>query len=254
MLRELAMNRAMPENPPVTGAAAPESKAEVERFRARIQGAHRAIRPSATYAPRAGDQALWAVYQAIQGFSLVDLMHCYELWSLVAEATKIDSDIIEVGVWRGGGCLMATRAQSLGKKCEVFLCDTYAGVVKAGPMDACRNGTHSDTSAATVEELLAKNGVANCRILQGRFPEDTGQTIADRRFSLCHIDVDVYESAKAVFEWVWARLPRGGIVVFDDFGFPNCSGITMLCENLRLASDRVFFHNLHGHAVFVKTS
>jgi O-methyltransferase len=253
--KDVAMIQATLGSSAVSSGSAGGRPGEIERVRAQIQAAHREIRSSATYSPWFRDPAFWAVYQAIQGYSLVDLTRCYELWSLVAEAAKTDGDIIEVGVWRGGtGCLLGTRAQLLGKKCDVFLCDTYAGVVKSGPMDTYIDGTHNDTSPAIVAELLAKNHVGNCRILQGIFPEDTGATIDDRHFSLCHIDVDVYESAKSVFEWVWSRMPLGGIVVFDDYGFPNCVGITLLCDELRLEPDRVFIHNINGHAVFVKTS
>ena len=246
---------------PETSAAATETVAkdagDIERIRARILAAHQkeGVTVGATYAPWSHDKVFWGAQRAILGHSLVDIVRCWELWNLVEEAAKIDGDIIEVGVWRGGtGCLMATRAQMLSKQCEVFLCDTFTGVVKSGPEDTYHDGMHSDTGIETVQALLAKNGVTNCRILTGIFPDETGHTIADRRFSLCHIDVDVYESARSVFNWVWPRMPRGGIVVFDDYGSASTTGITMLCDELRSGSDRVFIQNVNGHAVFVKTS
>jgi len=44
-------------------------------------------------------------------------------------------------------------------------------------------------------------GLTNIRTVPGVFPTDTGKEISNRRFSLVHIDVDVYKSAKACFEW-----------------------------------------------------
>lgn len=79
------------------------------------------------------------------------------------------------------------------------------------------------------------------------------ESIASRRFSLCHIDVDVYESARDIFDWVWPRMAPGGVVVFDDYGFRGCVGITMLGEDLRARQDLVFIHNMNGHALLVKT-
>jgi hypothetical protein len=40
-----------------------------------------------------------------------------------------------------------------------------------------------------------------------------GVRIAGKTFRLCHCDVDVYESAKGVLDWVWPRLSPGGVVV-----------------------------------------
>jgi hypothetical protein len=68
----------------------------------------------------------------------------------------------------------------------------------------------------------------------------------------CHIDVDVYESAKGVVEWLWHRLKVGGIIVFDDFGFNTCNGVTKFVNEQKLLDDRVVIHNLNGHAVMVK--
>jgi len=66
--------------------------------------------------------------------------------------------------------------------------------------------------------------------------------------------VDVYQSAKDVFDWAWPRLARGGIVVFDDYGFRSCEGATRLVEEQRGHPDRVTLHNLNGHAVVVKVA
>ncbi len=172
----------------------------------------------------------------------------------VAETAKIDGDILEVGVWRGGtGCIMAARAQMIGRTCNVFLCDTFSGVVKAGAIDQDVGGEHADTSIGIVNQCLTDAGVHNCIILTGIFPDETGPAIASRRFSLCHIDVDVYRSALEVFEWVWPRMSPGGVVVFDDYGAQGCAGITILVQELRARRDLLFIHNINGHAIFIKT-
>jgi O-methyltransferase len=49
-------------------------------------------------------------------------------------------------------------------------------------------------------------------------------------FRFCHIDVDVYQSAKDIVTWLWPRLAIGGIIVFDDYGFPYSQGITTLVD------------------------
>jgi O-methyltransferase len=209
-----------------------------------------------TYQPWTLDSRFMELSERVRAFTLVDTIRCHELWSLVAETAKIEGDILEVGVWRGGtGCIMAARAQMLGRKGDVFLCDTFRGVVKAGVHDdGYSGGEHADTDIEIVNQLLVTLGVRNCILLPGIFPDETGPVIASRRFSLCHIDVDVHESARVVFDWVWPRMGAGGVVVFDDYGFRACPGITMLCDDLRARQDLVFVHNLNGHAVLVKTA
>jgi len=215
---------------------------------------HSVIIPYATYSPWYDDTEFAAIFKEIRGNTLVDIYRLFELWSLAGQACRMGGDIIEIGVWRGGsGCLMAARATALGSGATIFLCDTFSGVVRAGEKDShYRGGEHADTSVALVTDLAARLGLDNVRILQGIFPDDTGGGIADRRFALCHIDVDVYESARHILDWVWPRLKVGGIVVFDDYGFPTCEGIARLVNEQAPRTDAVMIHNLNGHAILIK--
>ena len=52
--------------------------------------------------------------------------------------------------------------------------------------------------------------------------------------------------------WVWPRLVPGGIVVFDDFGFYSCVGITRFVNEERSKPDRIVIHNLNGHGIVIK--
>jgi O-methyltransferase len=217
-------------------------------------GAHEMAFPLSTYAPWQADEEFRRAYEAVRRNTLVDVWRCYELWSLVSELRDVPGAILEVGVWRGGtGILMATRAAALGLDDPVYLCDTWAGVVKTGDVDTYyRDGKHDDASRETVAALAVALGTTNVELLQGVFPDETADRIADRRFRLCHCDVDVYRSAKDVFDWVWPRLEPGGMVVFDDYGFPACPGVTKFVDEQRLLGDRTVIHNLNGHGLVVK--
>ena len=224
------------------------------RNEAMRSGAHEMAFPLSTYAPWQADEEFHRAYEAVRRNTLVDVWRCYELWSLVGELRDVPGAILEVGVWRGGtGVLMATRAAALGLDEPVYLCDTWAGVVKTGDVDTYyRDGKHDDASRETVATLAAALGTTNVELLQGVFPDETADRIADNRFRLCHCDVDVYRSAKDVFDWVWPRLERGGMVVFDDYGFPACPGVTKFVDEQRLLGDRTVIHNLNGHGLVVK--
>ena len=217
-------------------------------------GPYEVVLPTATYAPWLSDRSFNDTYEVIKDQTLVDKYRCYEIWQLVEESAKLEGALIEIGVWRGGsGALIAEKARHTGIKDTVYLCDTFKGIVGAGERDSVyKGGEYSDTSKEIVEEITSKLKLNNVKILVGEFPKETGKLVTDKMFRFCHVDVDVYQSAKDIIEWLWPKLVIGGIVVFDDFGFEACDGITHFVNEERSRKDRIIVHNLNGHAVLIK--
>lgn len=212
------------------------------------------VAPEARFSPWNLDAAFRRTFQAIKEHTLVDKYRCFELWQLVEQSKKLSGHLLEVGVWRGGsGVLMAAQAKRCGIQEQVILCDTFAGLVNVGPQDEglYRGGEYAAPKQAA-EQLARGLGLDNVRLLEGVFPQASAHAIAELTFRLCHIDVDVYQSAKDTLEWVWPRLAVGGVVVYDDYGF-GCIGVRKHVEEQRMAADRVVLHNLNGHAIMVKT-
>ena len=214
------------------------------------------VLPYATYSPWNLDEAFIAAYSQIKHATLVDKYRCFDLWRLVEQCAKLDGGaLIEVGVWRGGtAALIATQARNLGLPGKVYACDTFSGVVKAGDEDPYySSGDHADTSRHSIEELFYQTcKLDNIEILTGIFPEDTGHQVERLKFRLCHIDVDVYQSAKDVAEWIWERLVPGGMIVYDDYGFDTTPGVARYVDAQLQFNDRIVLHNLNGHAIIIK--
>jgi O-methyltransferase len=99
--------------------------------------------------------------------------------------------------------------------------------------------------------MLTSLGLSNFSLLQGIFPEETADGF-DGKLAFLHCDVDVYSSAKGVVEWSMPLLSSGGAIVFDDYGFSGCEGVTKLANELREDKRLIFIHNLNGHAIFIK--
>jgi O-methyltransferase len=215
---------------------------------------YQVVVPHATYSPWWTDTEFLELWTQVRDSTFVDIYRLYELWSLAGQVRHLSGDIVEVGVWRGGsGCVLAARSKLDCTPGTVFLCDTYAGVVKAADRDAeYHGGELADTSAELVEALVRRLGLDNVRVLQGVFPEDTADQVTSAELRLCHIDVDVYQSARDVFEWAWPRVVSGGVVVFDDYGFYSQEGVTDFVNEIAGNDDLVFVHNLNGHAVVIK--
>lgn len=213
---------------------------------------HEQIIPSASYAPWRNDSVFLETYQTIKDSTLVDIYRCYGLWDLIKRHRHLEGHILEVGVWRGGtGCLMA-KAIELYSHGKIYLADTFSGTVKGSSKDTkyCRDGVHADTTVGLVNGLIDRLRCQNVTLLQGIFPDEVSLDSA-AQIKLCHIDVDSHDSGRDVFEHVWPKIVRGGVVVFDDYGFWGCEGITKLCDNIAV-NDAVFIHNLNGHGTFIK--
>jgi O-methyltransferase len=230
---------------------------EVRPFRnERLAENSEIIRPYSNYAPWKIDKDFIKVFEKIKGHTLVDIYRNYELWDLVSQIpNQIEGDLLEVGVWRGGTAgVMASKLNAVAPGKKIFLADTFTGVVKATDADSQYNGgEHADTSEQTVKDLLSRDlGLNNFELLKGIFPEDTGSRISDRKFCLCHVDVDVYLSTKDIVEWIWPRLAVGGMIIYDDFGYIDTDGIIKFVNEEKMKPDRVITYNLNGHAVEIK--
>ena len=214
------------------------------------------ITPSSNYSPWLGDKEFLNTYTEIKKNTLVDIYRCYELWELAGKIHQLNNNarFIEIGVWRGGtAAIVGRKLALLNSNVELYLADTFTGVAKATDKDKFYvGGEHADTSQEIVEDLL-RSKYHNHKILKGIFPEDSSHLIpADQVFGFCHIDVDVYESAKDIVDWIWNRMIIGGVVVFDDYGFHTCEGVTSYVNEQKNKSDRFVVHNLNGHAVMIK--
>lgn len=221
----------------------------------KIDGPYETTMPLATYAPWKCDLEFNEVYKIIKNNTLVDRIQCYGLWSLVEESSKTEGALLEIGVWRGGtGALIAKKAELLGIKSPVYLCDTFCGVVKATDKDnEYKGGEHCDTSIEIVENLV--NNVLqlkNVKILKGIFPEESFHNIKEEKISFVHIDVDVYKSANDIIDAIWENINLGGIIAYDDYGFRDCKGITQHVNEQRKYNDRIVIHNLNGHGIIIK--
>lgn len=216
---------------------------------------HSTLISNATYSPWRVDNQFNDVMKSIASYTLLDKMRLYELWQLANQVKHLQGHAIEIGCWRGGaGCLIAHRIAQEKNDSQVYLCDTFRGIVKACDHDTFYQGQElADSSEALVADLAKRMHLNNVTILPGIFPEESSTQVESLIFKFAHIDVDVYQSAKDAFEWLFPRLVNGGIVVFDDYGSASTPGIRKyINEELQDRADVVVVRNLNGQAVVVK--
>lgn len=138
-------------------------------------------------------------------------------------ASHLDGDFVECGVGRGM-CMSAVLENlpwaSLEKRC--VLIDTFL------PYDLDDEG-HQKADASTnpfyasSPETVAANFSEwpNVELVEGKIPEVLA---AIDPFPLCylHLDMNAAPPERAALEFFWPSLVRGGVVLFDDYGFPTC--------------------------------
>jgi O-methyltransferase len=178
-------------------------------------------RSSPTLAPFLTDPIFAALFDRVETRTLSARRRCHILYQLAQQASGQPGDVAEVGVYRGGTAYLLAKAIAAGKK-RIHLFDTFEGMPETDPdKDVHQAGDFSDTSLQSVQEYLSE--CDNVAIYPGFFPE-TAAPVSSLRFSLVHIDVDIYRSVLDCCSFFYGRMTQGGFMVFDDYGFLSCPG------------------------------
>jgi O-methyltransferase len=157
----------------------------------------------------------------VHGRTLVDRVRCFMLYQYARHIGQLQGDVAEIGVYQGGTARLLAKTLDRSQK-TIHLFDTFAGMPSTDPgRDLHRSGDFADTSLEAVQAYLAD--CTNVRFYQGFFPA-TSAPIMDMTFALVHIDVDIYRSVLDCCQFFYPRMERGGIMIFDDYGFTSCPG------------------------------
>ncbi len=161
---------------------------------------------------------------------------------------KIEGDIVECGVWRGGHIILA-RMVSPDRRCWLY--DTFEGMTQPGPYDMKVSGKKPPPgkalskkwTMASLEEVtynLRCAGVLDSYLTQFVVGDvlktlDKIENLPDK-IALLRLDTDWYESTKKELEILWPRLVSGGILIIDDYG--HWLGARKAVDEYLCAADR----------------
>lgn len=143
----------------------------------------------------------------------------FALWQLAKLAKDVPGDTAECGVYLGASSWLMCKA--LGRTHHVF--DSFEGLSQPLELD----GKHWKPGAlAAPEEAVARNLAGfDVKLYKGWIP-DRFADVADRRFAMVHVDVDLYEPTRDSIAFFYSRLNPGALFVCDDYGFGTCPGAT----------------------------
>ncbi|MFA5387498.1 MAG: TylF/MycF/NovP-related O-methyltransferase [Candidatus Paceibacterota bacterium] len=126
---------------------------------------------------------------------------------------------VEIGVWKGGSALVLAET----RPGPLYLYDTFEGIPYQGELDSGNPvGKFADTSAEAVQALIPR-----AHVIKGLFPDSL---VKMAPVGFVHADADQYESTKAILLTMPHLMVKGGFILFDDFGVPDCQGCTAAVE------------------------
>jgi predicted O-methyltransferase YrrM len=152
-------------------------------------------------------------------------------------------NIVEFGSYRGGSSLiMGYLLKKLYPGARLWSLDTFEGMPETAAIDAHGVGDFADADLPGFEALIRKHDLP-ITVLKG-LCQNTFPLLADQRFGLAHIDVDIYSAVKYAAETAWDQMVPGGYLVFDDANAPSCVGAT------RAAEEMVMQRQIHSEQVW----
>jgi hypothetical protein len=155
------------------------------------------------------------------------------------EFTDEDSDMVECGVCDGITAFFALReVQGLGRRVVLHLYDAWAPMRKENLLESeTLANNYSNISIQRVKNNLSE--FDDVVYHPGYIPESFHkEPSSPEKISYLHIDLNSAVATVEALEHFWPRLIRGGVVLFDDYGWLDYSDTKERVDD--------FFSNKHG--------
>ena len=180
------------------------------------------------------------IWNEVNGNTMTSKERIYGLIEAVKYVTKykIEGDIVECGVWKGGSMMAVAKAlvRDNNTNKQLYLYDTYEGMSEPTEADANFQNESAESLLAksdkekshvwaysaleTVQQGMAttKYPATNIHYVKGKV-EDTIPSNIPAKIALLRLDTDWYESTKHELIHLFPLLQKGGVLIIDDYGF-----------------------------------
>jgi hypothetical protein len=166
--------------------------------------------------------------------SLMQFISRYELYKLIE---NIPGDIIELGVCGGKGLFSFVQSVFINEPQyqwrNIIGFDTFEGFPNISEKDNLNNASHlknlNSFCEDSYEELIELKKIhedfrflntrEQIKLVKGDLADTLPKYIKEHNgliVSLLYCDLDLYEPTKLALELLWDRIPKGGIIVFDN--------------------------------------
>jgi len=152
----------------------------------------------------------------------------FVLYSIAKSIQGVPGDIAETGVYIGESSYLMMKASEATEKC-FYGFDSFEGLSEPDNNDWIPDGYIFKWGKhdLSVPEDIARRNLTSFEgrfsLLKGWIP-DRFHEVDSKRFSLVHIDVDLYQPTLDSIQFFWQRINVGGVLLCDDYGFETCPG------------------------------
>ena len=214
-------------------------EAALEAARAEAPTAAKVAKPKADAFPKDYDEDFCTIIRAVRPYSMTgnDKLHALISATKYVARYNVPGDIVEFGVWRGGGmkavALTLEAADDFTR--DLYLYDTFEGMTAPTDKDVRFDGAPAAGLLETSGKDTAVWAVASLEDVQdrfagGRYPLEkihfikgpVEETIPDQlpeQIAILRLDTDWYESTEHEFKHAYDRLASGGVLMIDDYGW-----------------------------------
>jgi O-methyltransferase len=133
----------------------------------------------------------------------------------------VPGDLVECGTYKGGSA--AVLGTTLTAARHLWLFDSFQGMPNTSKHDGPDAGQYVGQGVASESDVV--NVLTDVGVLAGEYTirkgwfADSFKRELPAQVALLHCDADWYESVLLVLETFYFRVPDGGCVVLDDFGY-----------------------------------
>ena len=179
----------------------------------------------------------------------------FNLFSFAKSVQNIEGDIAECGVYKGAGSYLMLHAnKDKGKTLHIF--DSFEGLSDPEEVDAPKRDrafSWKKNDLSVPEEQVRKNlqEFSNIKYYKGWIP-DRFSEVSEKKFSLVHIDVDLYQPTLESVKFFYDRMSVGGLIICDDYGFETCPGARKAMDEFVENKPETVVHLTSGHGIIIK--
>ncbi|HMT19372.1 MAG TPA: TylF/MycF/NovP-related O-methyltransferase [Candidatus Saccharibacteria bacterium] len=154
----------------------------------------------------------------------------------------IAGDVVELGCYEGGSAvfIQSLLEQQQSEK-SLWLYDSFEGLPEKTAEDETKLGAEFQAgelkaSKARLERHFHKAGLHLPEIKKAWFYElDTSDL--PEQICFAFLDGDYYESILDSFKLVWPKLPKGAVVLVDDYQNPKLPGVKLAVDEWIVSHD-----------------
>lgn len=187
-----------------------------------------------------------------------DIVHerKFNLFKIAKNLKDVPGDIAECGVFKGSSAFLMLAA-SRGANKHYYGFDSFEGLSEPTEDDAVlaeKTFKWKKHDLSVSENYADKNlqvFKGHYTLLKGWIPSRFDE-VSDKKFSLVHIDVDLFDPTLDTLKFFWPRMNSGGMVVCDDYGFDSCPGATKAMDDFGKIIGQSVVHLTTGQGFLVK--